>query len=160
MASGTIKTGVNMLNQTTSVEKVTDVIQVMSAGVEFYHDAVEQVNDSFVKNTFIKMASKKEAAIQALQPLAVQQQGEVEDGTSIVVDSRKLYTKFAAMFSDNEDYTYVKQLEEVEDKVLEVLDEALNAKQPLQAMSVLTHVRADAQLMHDEMKSLQEQSKH
>ncbi|WP_339721133.1 PA2169 family four-helix-bundle protein [uncultured Paraglaciecola sp.] len=149
-----------MLNQTTSVEKVTDVIQVMSAGVEFYHDAVEQVNDSFVKNTFIKMASKKEAAIQALQPLAVQQQGEVEDGTSIVVDSRKLYTKFAAMFSDNEDYTYVKQLEEVEDKVLEVLDEALNAKQPLQAMSVLTHVRADAQLMHDEMKSLQEQSKH
>lgn len=149
-----------MLNQTTSVEKVTDVIQVMNAGVEFYHDAVEHVNDKSVKNTFEKMATKKEAAIQALQPLALKEQGEIEDGTSIAVDSRKLYTKFAAMFSDNEDYTYVKQLEEVEDKVLDVLDDALKAEQPLQAMSVLTNVRADAQLMHDEMKALQEQSKH
>ena len=76
MASGTIKTGVNMLNQTTSVEKVTDVIQVMSAGVDFYHDAVEQVKDTVIRNTFIKIASKKEAAILALQPLALEEQGK------------------------------------------------------------------------------------
>jgi len=149
-----------MLNQTTNVEKVTDVIQVMKAGVEFYQDAVEQVNDSFVKNTFVKMASKKEAAIQALQPLAVEEQGKTEDGTSIAVDSRKLYTKFATMFTSHEDYTYVKQLEEVEDKVLQVLDNALSEKQPVEAMTILTNIRGDAQLMHDEMKALQEKTKH
>lgn len=160
MASGTFKTGVNMLNQRTSVEKVTDIIQVMKAGVDFYQDAIEHVNDRFVKNTFIKMASKKEAAIEALQPLALEEQGEIEDGTSIAVDSRKLYTKFAALFTNDEDYTYVKQLEEVEDKVLEVLDEALNKSQPVQAMTILTNIRADAQIMHDEMKALQEQTKH
>ena len=160
MASGTIKTGVNMLNQTTSVEKVTDVIQVMKAGVEFYNDAIEQVNDTFVKNTFRKMATNKEAAIQALQPLAIGEQGEIEDGTSLAVDSRKMYTKFAALFASDEDYTYVKQLEEVEDKVLEVLDDALNQEQPVQALNTLTYIRADAQLLHDEMKALQEQTKH
>ncbi|GAC21320.1 PA2169 family four-helix-bundle protein [Paraglaciecola arctica] len=149
-----------MLNQTTSVEKVTDVIQVMSAGVDFYHDAVEQVQDTFIKNTFIKMASKKEAAILALQPLALEEQGKTEDGSSIAVESRKMYTKFATMFTNDGDYTYVKQLEEVEDKVLKVLDDALNEEQPVHAMTILTNIRGDAQLMHDEMKALQEQTKH
>jgi uncharacterized protein (TIGR02284 family) len=149
-----------MFNQTTSVEKVTDVIQVMSAGVDFYHDAVEQVNDTLIKNTFIKMASKKEAAILALQLLTVEEQGKAEEGSSIAVDSRKMYTKFATMFTNDGDYTYVKQLEEVEDKVLIVLDAALDEEQPVEAMAILTNIRGDAQLMHDEMKALQEQTKH
>lgn len=149
-----------MLNQSTSVKKVTDVIQVMRAGAEFYRDAVEQVDDTFVKDTFLYMASKKESALQALQPLAVEEQGKTEDGTSIAVDSRKLYTKFTAIFSSNEEHTYVKQLEEVEDKVLEVLDEALSKKQPVEAVTILTNIRGDAQMMHDEMKALQKQTKH
>jgi uncharacterized protein (TIGR02284 family) len=85
MVSGTVKTGVNMLNQKTSVENVTDVIQVMRAGVEFYQDAIEKVSNPALKSTFTKMATKKAAAIQALQPLAIAEQGDIEDGSSLAV---------------------------------------------------------------------------
>jgi len=149
-----------MLNQTTNVEKVTDVIQIMKAGVEFYRDAVQRVNDASVKHTFIKMVSKKELAIQALQPLAIAEQGEVEDGSSIAVNSRRIYTKFYAIFTSDEDYTYIKQLEEVEDKILQALDDAIKEDQPGHALMTLTNVRADVQLMHNEIKALQEKTKH
>ena len=156
MVSSTVKTGVNMLNQKTSVENVTDVIQVMRAGVEFYQDAIEKVSNPALKSTFTKMAT----AIQALQPLAIAEQGDIEDGSSFAVESRKIYTKFVAVFSSDEDYTYIKQLEEVEDKVLEVLDDAIDKNQQGQALLILTNIRADAQSMHDEMKTLQQLQKN
>lgn len=160
MVSSTVKTGVNMLNQKTSVENVTDVIQVMRAGVEFYQDAIEKVSNPALKSTFTKMATKKATAIQALQPLAIAEQGDIEDGSSFAVESRKIYTKFVAVFSSDEDYTYIKQLEEVEDKVLEVLDDAIEKNQQGQALLILTNIRADAQSMHDEMKTLQQLQKN
>ena len=64
------------------------------------------------------------------------------------------------MLSSNEDHTYVNQLEEVEDKVLKVLDSALENEQPTIAQSTLMSIRTNAQRMHDEMKALQEQTKH
>ncbi len=149
-----------MSTHTAQVEKVSDVIQVMKAGIDFYQDAIEQVESSHVKQTFKKMVVNKKAAIDALQPLAVAEQGELETGSSIAVDSRKVYTKLAGMLSSNEDHTYVNQLEEVEDKVLKVLDSALEKEQPAIAQSTLMSIRTNAQRMHDEMKALQEQTKH
>jgi hypothetical protein len=64
------------------------------------------------------------------------------------------------MFSSDEDYTYIKQLEEIEDKVLEVLDDAIDTNQQGQALLILTNIRADAQSMHDEMKTLQQLKKN
>jgi uncharacterized protein (TIGR02284 family) len=149
-----------MSTHTAQVEKVSDVIQVMKAGIDFYQDAIEQVESNHVKQTFKKMVVNKKAAIDALQPLAVAEQGELETGSSIAVDSRKVYTKLAGMLSSNEDHTYVNQLEEVEDKVLKVLDSALEKEQPAIAQSTLMSIRTNAQRMHDEMKALQEQTKH
>ena len=149
-----------MLNQTASVVKVADIIQIMRAGVEFYNDAIEQVSDTYIKNTFNKMAIYKKAAIKALQPLALAEQGSIENGSSIVVDSRKIYTKFIAMFTSDESYTYVSQLAAVEDNVLEALDNALKEDQPAQAITILTIIRTDAQQVHDEMKTLKEQMKN
>ncbi len=149
-----------MSTHTAQVEKVSDVIQVMKAGIDFYQDAIEQVESSHVKQTFKKMVVNKKAAIDALQPLAVAEQGELETGSSIAVDSRKVYSKLAGMLSSNEDHTYVNQLEEVEDKVLKVLDSALEKEQPAIAQSTLMSIRTNAQRMHDEMKALQEQTKH
>ena len=149
-----------MSTHTAQVEKVSDVIQVMKAGIDFYQDAIEQVESNHVKQTFKKMVVNKKAAIDALQPLAVAEQGELETGSSIAVDSRKVYTKLAGMLSSNEDHTYVNQLEEVEDKVLKVLDSALENEQPTIAQSTLMSIRTNAQRMHDEMKALQEQTKH
>lgn len=148
-----------MSNHTNDVEQVTDVIQVMKSGVDFYKDALAEVHNQHVKSVFSKTIARKEAAIKSLQPLAVAEQSERETGSSFAVESRKMYTKFISMLSSDEDFTYVKQLEEVEDKVLQALDDALDQDQPAPVMSVLSTVRADAQVSHDEMKALQEQLK-
>ncbi len=149
-----------MSSQTAQVENVSDVIQVMKAGIDFYEDAIEKVESSRVKQTFRKMVVNKRQAIDTLQPLAIAEQGEKETGSSFAVSSRKLYTKLAGALSSNEDHTYVKQLEEVEDKVLEVLDEALEKDQPVIAKTTLENVRTHAQKLHDEMKVLQAITKH
>ena len=149
-----------MNNEITHVEKVADVIQVMQAGISFYKHALSEIDDVTVKTTFRKMISNKESAIDSLQPLAIAEQGERETGSDLGVESRKMYTKIAGMFSTNEEFTYVNQLEEVEDKVLEVLDEALAVDQPSSAMVALRTIRARAQSMHDEMKALQHAVKH
>ncbi len=148
-----------MSNQNKHVEKVTDVIQVMKSGIEFYKDALKEVKSEAIKGAFSKMIMNKESAVELLQPLAVAEQGEREDGGSVAVGSRKLYTKFVSMLSSDEDHTYVKQLEEVEDKVLEVLDDALSEDQPEHALATLRKVRVSAQQMHDEMKTLQKVTK-
>jgi len=137
------------------VEKVTDVIQVMKSGIEFYKDALDEVKSEEVKGVFRKIIANKEMAVESLQPLAISEQGEREEGGSAAVATRKLYTKFIGMMASDEDHTYVKQLEEVEDKVLETLDDALNEEQPAGALETLRKIRMDAQKMHDEMKTLQ-----
>ena len=48
----------------------------------------------------------------------------------------------------------------MENSVLKTLDEAIEEDQPGHALMTLTNVRADAQLMHEEMKALQKQTRH
>ena len=148
-----------MTNQLKQVEKVSDVIQVLKAGADFYRDAMADIDSMSIKGTFKRMAENKEKTISTLQPLAIAEQGEKEKGTSWAVEARKMYTKFSSVVSTDRDFTYVNQLEEVEDKVLEALDEALDEDQPSSAMATLRSVRAEAQSLHDEMKALQNNMK-
>lgn len=149
-----------MSNQSLHTEKVADVIQVMKAGVEFYEEAENKVENEFVKATFRRMSRNKKAAIEAIQPMVIVNEGKREEDTSFAVETRKAYTNFISTFSNNEDHTYVKQLEEVEDKILDILDEALEDEKTANGKQVLTIIRTDAQKMHDDMKVLQEQTKH
>ncbi|MFT2089596.1 MULTISPECIES: ferritin-like domain-containing protein [Paraglaciecola] len=149
-----------MQTQIKQVEKVSDVIQVVKAGIDFYESAITEVESPEVKTIFSNMVTKKKQVISKLQPLAIAEQGEVEKGSSWAVNARKVYTDFLGTFSKNEDHTYVSQLEEVEDKILETLDEAISEKQPTQAMTTLLSAKVEAQAMHDQMKALQHITKH
>jgi uncharacterized protein (TIGR02284 family) len=144
-----------MSNQTNQVENVANAIQVMKGGIEFYKEAINEVDTPHIKQTFRKMVQQKHDAIDILQPFAISEKGAIEDKTDWLVDTRKMYTKFIGKMIDDQGHTYVKQLEEVEDKVLEVLDEAMKKDQPTDCMASLRRVKASAQQMHDEMKALQ-----
>lgn len=148
------------MSNTTKVSKITNIIQVMHSGVEFYEDAMSSVESSHVKRVFLKMIRTKNAIIESLQPFAVVEQGEREDGNSLAVDARKVYAKVANIFSSNTEHTFVDQLEEVEDKVLEVIDDALSEDQPAHTLAKLREVRMESKRMHDEMKALQEATEH
>jgi uncharacterized protein (TIGR02284 family) len=146
-------------NQKTEVKKVTDVIKVLQGGIDFYQKAINEIESNNVKSMFRRMIEGKQEAIEALQPFAINQQGERETDSDWMVSTRKLYTQMIGKMSSDEEHTYIKQLEEVEDRVLEVLDEALKEDQPESCVVVLRTTRAHAQQMHDEMKALQDATK-
>lgn len=144
-----------MTNQVKQVEKVTDIIKVLKGGINFYEDARQKVQSHGVKTVFGRMVQSKREAIEKLQPFAIAEQGEKEDDTAFSVDARKMYTKLISVLSPDSDHTFVDQLEEVEDKTLEVIKDALEEDQPTACNKALLDVLADAQSAHDQMKSLQ-----
>ncbi|MDP5028972.1 MAG: PA2169 family four-helix-bundle protein [Paraglaciecola sp.] len=138
------------------VEKVTDIIKVLNGGISFYEEALEKVDSQSLKTMFGRLILQKRHAVAMLQPFAIEEQGEVEKDTAITIDIRKLYTKLLGAMSSDTDHTYVEQLEEVEDKTLEVIRDALEHEQPLAVKQLLLGVLKDAKMSHDEMKTLQE----
>ncbi|SBT19196.1 hypothetical protein MGA5115_03358 [Marinomonas gallaica] len=147
-----------MNNSTQAIETkhVADIIKVMNGGIDFYEKAKQEVDSPRIQRMFDKMIDAKESAVTELQPFAIAENGEPENDSSFEVSARQAYTKVLDKVSrDSTEHTYVDQLEEVEDKVLEELDEALKLDQPAGCERALRAVQARMKECHDEMKALQ-----
>lgn len=131
------------------------IIKVLNGGIEFYSNAIKKVNSPEVKNVFSAMIREKQAAAAKLQPFAVAKQGKYESDNSVAVDTRNIYTRLISTFSSDSDHTFVSQLEEVEDKTLDVTRDALDEDQPGDCRLVLNALMTDMQQCHDQMKALQ-----
>ncbi|RNF51555.1 PA2169 family four-helix-bundle protein [Marinomonas hwangdonensis] len=150
-----------MQNQTAHAHHITDIVKVMNGGIEFYQEAKTKLDDSTYKAFFDRMIGAKAEAVAELQPFAVAQQGEVETDTSNLVKARQAYTKLMSKItSETTTFTYVDQLEEVEDKVLEELDLALERNQTQDCEVTLRRVKVRMKECHDEMKALQVTAQH
>jgi len=135
------------------VEKVTDVIKVLNGGIEFYKDGMKKVTSGNIREMFNRMIDEKQQAVLALETFA--EQGSKDSHSSWSVEVRSMYTKILSILTSDKNHAYVSQLEEIEDKVLEVIDEALDANQPTVCATELRRIRTRMQQCHDEMKSLQ-----
>lgn len=142
------------------VHHVSDIIQVLNSGIEFYNDAKEKVRDRHIAQFFDRMLDARRMVKERLQPFAVQEEGEREDGSSFSVEARKVYTNVMSSMSSDKDHTYISQLEEVEDKTLEEIKAALKEEQPAQCEAALLQSLATMQECHDEMLALKKSTKH
>lgn len=144
-----------MLQQSESVHHITDIIKVMNSGIEFYQKAKDKVDDKSYQGFFNRMIDAKAKAIFELQPFAVEEKGDLETGTDTLVKARETYTHVVSKLSSNTEFTYVDQLEEVEDRVLEELDDALSKDQTPDCEAALIRIKTKMKECHDEMKALQ-----
>lgn len=147
-----------MQNQTqnTETKHVADIIKVMNGGVEFYEKAKQEVDSPRIQHMFDKMVEAKKSAINELQPFVSAEKGHIEAGSDLEVSARQVYTKLLDKVTQSStEHTYVDQLEEVEDKVLAELEEALKLDQPSGCEQALRAVQARMRECHDEMKALQ-----
>ncbi|NVK72604.1 MAG: PA2169 family four-helix-bundle protein [Oceanospirillaceae bacterium] len=150
-----------MQTQTAHAHHITDIIKVMNGGIEFYQEAKTKLDDTTYNAFFDRMIGAKSEAVAELQPFAVDQQGEVETDADNLVKARQAYTKLISKISSEPaTFTYVDQLEEVEDKVLEELDLALERNQPQDCEVTLRRVKVRMKECHDEMKALQVAAQH
>ncbi len=146
-----------MQTQTDQVKHITDIIKVMNGGIEFYQEAKTKLDTDSYEAFFNRMISAKREAAAELQQFAVQEQGELEQDSSNAVKLRKSYTSLLSKVSgDTTAFTYIDQLEEVEDKVLEEIDIALEREQTQACEIALQRIKVRMKECHDEMKALQQ----
>lgn len=145
-----------MQNQTDQIKHVSDIIKVMNGGIEFYQEAKSKLDNSTYQAFFNRMIVAKKEAVADLQKFAVEEQGELENESSSLVKARQVYTKLLSKVSgDSTAFTYIDRLEEVEDKVLEELDLALERHQAQDCEIALRRIKVSMKECHDEMKALQ-----
>ena len=137
----------------TKPNHISDIIEVLNSGIEFYEKGIEKVSNPELKSVFQEMISEKRKAISTLQPFAREEQGEEEHDGSAAVAIREKFTQLLSVFQDD-NKAYVSQLEEVEDKVLEEFRSALKDEQPADCQSALRSTMTDMRACHDKMRSL------
>ena len=145
---------------TTEAKHVSDIIQVLNSGIEFYSDAMEKVDDPHLAKFFDRMINSRHIVKEHLQPFAVQDDGKREEGSAFSVEARKMYTKVIGAISSDKDHTYINQLEEVEDKTLDELKAAMKEDQPPQFAAALLQSMTTMQECHDEMRALKHTIQH
>ena len=78
-------------HQGTEATHITDIIQVMNSGIDFYQKAQEKVEDPAIGALFQRMIDARKVSVERLQPYAVNEKGEREDGSSFAVEARRAY---------------------------------------------------------------------
>ncbi|OKY26041.1 PA2169 family four-helix-bundle protein [Thalassotalea sp. PP2-459] len=137
---------------------VKELIKVLNGGVEFYKEAKEELSDNTLATIFNKMITEKTRAISELQTYVLIDEGEIEDDSDLVVTMREKYTKLLTVVRADKEHTYLDQLEEVEDRVLDKLSAAMEASLPEPCNIALSQIQIRMQACHDEMKALQQAS--
>ncbi|WP_100915751.1 ferritin-like domain-containing protein [Pseudoalteromonas spongiae] len=145
-----------MSNSNYNLTPVKELVKVLNGGIEFYKEAKTKVSSQSLEIIFDRMISEKERAAAELQPLVVLDEGEVETDNDFMVSLRETYTKVLSVISTDKEHTYISQLEEVEDRVLEKIEAALEEPLPAPYFSTLKLIQNSMQACHDEMKALQE----
>lgn len=136
------------------VSHIPDIIQVMNSGIDFYEKAQHKVDDPAIVALFQRMIDARKVSIERLQPYAINQQGQREDGSNFAVEARKAYTNLITKLGAESDNTYVNELEEVEDKTLAEIKAALKKPQPHDCEAALSKTLLTIQSCHAEMSKM------
>ena len=136
------------------VGKITDIVKKLNSGIEFYATAIEKAAAPNCQAMFRRMWEEKQRAVNTLTPLTDLNADDTKEAGSACIDFRQIYTSLLGAMSDDKDCTYVQQLIDVEETILQAIDDALNKDQTPENASSLRLVRTRTQQCHDEMQSL------
>lgn len=143
-----------MNTQLQQVNKVAEVIKVLKAGKTFYLHLMGQVNERDIQQVIGKMIKEHEIAIQDLQSFVMPTSSELEESESIARTIVKTYAQLVEVITFESMHVFVDQLEELENKTLRVIDEAIVMPQPQIYKQYLQRVRVSIQECHDQIKLL------
>ena len=131
-----------------------DLVKVLNDGVEFYIDAKKELRGSGYETTLQEMIDVRQAALVRLQPLIYVREGEVETGQTVSGTLRKTYTDVLAKIRNNKSQTYIVQLEELEDRTLEYIRNAMLEVTSVDFNTALNHIFTSLQHCHNRMRAL------
>nr|WP_298143502.1 PA2169 family four-helix-bundle protein [uncultured Pseudomonas sp.] len=142
-----------MSSKTTA--QLNELIEITRDGQRFYQHAQEEVKDARLKALFGDMSRAKTDVIQALAVKVAANQEQPSSGTTLVGKLRQVYADTKATLSSDEAATYVKQLEDTEDRILHAFEDALESAEP-DVQALLAVEMPKVRSCHERMRSLKQ----
>ncbi len=143
---------------TSKTAQLNELIEITRDGQRFYEHAQEAVKDVRLQAVFRDMARVKTEVIQALAVKVVANHETPATGGTLLGKLRQAYADTRALLSSEEEATYVAQLEEAEDRILNAFEDALEcAEADVKALLAveMPKVRACHERMHELKQSMQ-----
>ena len=139
---------------TKSATTLNELIEITRDGQVFYSDAVNRVDNPHLKIVFRGMIDAKSKLINALSG-HVRMQGEQPstDGT-FAGSFRKLYAETKVRLSDHKDATFVAQLEQSEDRLLQAFERAARASSDPALQQIIARHLPKVRLCQEQMLNL------
>ena len=142
--------------QAQETRAVIDLVRVLNDGVDFYRDAEQKVRDPALKRTFERMATTREKLLNRIQPYVVLKEGASEHGHTLSGKTLEVYTNLKAALKSDVDQTYIDSLEELEDRTLAELREAITAAHNVEVVAALREFHPQLKQCHEEMRQLKQ----
>lgn len=133
-------------------EQLNELIAIIRDGQRFYEHAHDEINNEQFKALCRDMAQAKHQIIQALSVKVAANHEQPTDSGTLVGKLRQAYADARATLASDEESTYLAQLEEAEDRILEAFEDAMETAQPdVQALLAveMPKVRACHQRMRE-----------
>lgn len=111
-------------------EQLNELIAIIRDGQRFYEHAHDEIKDDRLQALFRDMAQAKHQVIQALSVKVAASHEEPTSSGTLVGKLRQAYADARATLSSDEESTYVAQLENAEDRILEAFEDAMETAQP------------------------------
>ncbi|MBE7374202.1 PA2169 family four-helix-bundle protein [Pseudomonas lopnurensis] len=112
-----------------AINQLNELIEVTRDGQRFYQHAAEEVKDVELQHLFRDMAQAKTQVIQALAVKVAASDEQPAQGGTLLGRMHELYADTRAHVG-NHDTTYVDQLEQTEERILQAFEDALPDAEP------------------------------
>ena len=130
-------------------EQLNELIAIVRDGQRFYEHAHDEIANEQLKSLCRDMAQAKHQIIQALSVKVAANHEEPTESGTLVGKLRQGYADARATLSSDEESTYLAQLEETEDRILEAFEDAMETAQPdVQALLAVEMPKVRACLLY------------
>lgn len=134
--------------------RVKELIQIATDSATFYSRALEKVEDPDVRRILTDMGQHKRDVAVSLRQAMRMDDATVDPNGTLSGAMRRAYADLLAMMSPDDDKVYVGQLEEMEDKLLENLKEAIDEIEDPRIVAILQSHLPRITACHSEMSAL------
>jgi uncharacterized protein (TIGR02284 family) len=138
------------------VAMVAEVILMAREGAEFYLGAAGKVRNAGLRDLCQEMAAARARLIAELQPHVGSTGVPATPPTSFGLNLRKLYVDLLARTADDSDRSYVAQLEEIEDGLLEATEDAVAEARTPPVRRVLERHLPRVRANHDRVRAMKQ----
>ncbi|HSW15298.1 MAG TPA: PA2169 family four-helix-bundle protein [Solimonas sp.] len=140
------------------LHRLQDLVQVARDGAAFYEYALQRVEDDRLRGLFAQMAAAKRELIDGLSGVLATSGEEAPGGGTLSGSLKQRIGQVTAALSGDRERSYILQLEQVEDRLLDHMQLAIGDTDDPVLMSLLENYLPKMRTCHDQMQALKQRT--